>query len=232
MPASKGYATPDSQSPLAPFNFTRREPGPTEIAVDILYCGVCHSDLHMARNEWGNADLSPRSRPRDRRPRHGRRRRRHQVQGGRHRGHRRHRRFLPPVRPLPSRRGALLRSGRHAHLRRHRPRRRLHHHGRLLHQLCGGRALRPHGSRESRPGRRRPAALRRHHHLLAPAPLEGRPRHEGWHRRPGRPGPHGAQVRPLLRRTCRPVHHQPAEDAKTPSASAPTRSCFPPTTTP
>jgi len=55
MPASKGYATPNAQSPLAPFNFTRREPGATEIAVDILYCGVCHSDLHMARNEWGNS---------------------------------------------------------------------------------------------------------------------------------------------------------------------------------
>ena len=55
MPTSKGYATPNAQSPLGPFNFTRREPGPSEIAVDILYCGVCHSDLHMARNEWGNA---------------------------------------------------------------------------------------------------------------------------------------------------------------------------------
>jgi uncharacterized zinc-type alcohol dehydrogenase-like protein len=55
MPASKGYGTPNAQSPLAPINFTRREPGATEIVVDILYCGVCHSDLHMARNEWGNA---------------------------------------------------------------------------------------------------------------------------------------------------------------------------------
>jgi len=55
MPASKGYGTPNAQSPLAPINFTRREPGATEIVIDILYCGVCHSDLHMARNEWGNA---------------------------------------------------------------------------------------------------------------------------------------------------------------------------------
>jgi uncharacterized zinc-type alcohol dehydrogenase-like protein len=55
MPASHGYGTSNAQSPLAPFNFTRREPGPTEIAVDILYCGVCHSDLHMARNEWGGS---------------------------------------------------------------------------------------------------------------------------------------------------------------------------------
>ena len=57
MPSSKGYGTPNAQSPLAPFNFTRREPGPTEIAIDILYCGVCHSDLHMARNEWGSPSI-------------------------------------------------------------------------------------------------------------------------------------------------------------------------------
>lgn len=55
MPQSRGYAAQDSKSPLAPFSFSRREPGPTEITIEILYCGVCHSDLHMARNEWGNA---------------------------------------------------------------------------------------------------------------------------------------------------------------------------------
>ncbi len=55
MPASKGYAALDAQSPLAPYNFTRREPGSSEIAVDILYCGVCHSDLHMVRSEWGQS---------------------------------------------------------------------------------------------------------------------------------------------------------------------------------
>jgi uncharacterized zinc-type alcohol dehydrogenase-like protein len=55
MPSSHGYAALDAQSPLAPFSFTRREPGPTEIAIEILYCGVCHSDLHMARNEWGQS---------------------------------------------------------------------------------------------------------------------------------------------------------------------------------
>jgi uncharacterized zinc-type alcohol dehydrogenase-like protein len=55
MPASKGYGTLNAQSPLAPYNFSRREPGPAEIVVDTLYCGVCHSDLHMVRNEWGNA---------------------------------------------------------------------------------------------------------------------------------------------------------------------------------
>ncbi len=55
MPASKGYATRDAKSPLGPFSFSRREPRPNDIAVEILFCGVCHSDLHMARNEWGNS---------------------------------------------------------------------------------------------------------------------------------------------------------------------------------
>jgi len=55
MSTSKGYAALSAQSQLAPFIFSRREPGATEIAVEILYCGVCHSDLHMVRNEWGNS---------------------------------------------------------------------------------------------------------------------------------------------------------------------------------
>ena len=55
MPASKGYGTLSAEQPLAPYAFTRREPGETEIAIETLYCGVCHSDLHMARNEWGQS---------------------------------------------------------------------------------------------------------------------------------------------------------------------------------
>lgn len=55
MTASRGYAATSAQSPLSPFAFERREPLATEILIDILYCGVCHSDLHMARNEWGQS---------------------------------------------------------------------------------------------------------------------------------------------------------------------------------
>ncbi len=50
-PAS-GYAAPSAAAPLAPFSFERRDPGATDVAIDILYCGVCHSDLHTARGEW------------------------------------------------------------------------------------------------------------------------------------------------------------------------------------
>src|ERR1044071_3388601 len=50
---TKAYAAQSATSPLAPYSITRREPQPTDVAIDILYCGVCHSDLHFARNEWG-----------------------------------------------------------------------------------------------------------------------------------------------------------------------------------
>ncbi len=49
-----GYATGAANAPLAPLSFERRDPGPKDVRIDILYCGVCHSDLHQARNEWGN----------------------------------------------------------------------------------------------------------------------------------------------------------------------------------
>ncbi len=49
---TKSYAAQTATSALAPFSFARREPLPTDVEIDILYCGVCHSDLHQARNEW------------------------------------------------------------------------------------------------------------------------------------------------------------------------------------
>lgn len=51
-----GYAAQDSTSPLAPFKFLRRKPGPHDVQIEILFCGVCHSDLHLARNEWGKTE--------------------------------------------------------------------------------------------------------------------------------------------------------------------------------
>jgi uncharacterized zinc-type alcohol dehydrogenase-like protein len=46
------YAAQSGSTPLAPFSFERRDPGPGDVAIDILFCGVCHSDLHTARGEW------------------------------------------------------------------------------------------------------------------------------------------------------------------------------------
>jgi uncharacterized zinc-type alcohol dehydrogenase-like protein len=50
-----GYAAQGPESPLARFSFERRDPRPDDVAMEILYCGVCHSDLHMARDDWGES---------------------------------------------------------------------------------------------------------------------------------------------------------------------------------
>lgn len=55
MISAKGYAAENATSNLAPFSFDRREPGPYDVAIDIRYCGVCHSDIHQARDEWGGS---------------------------------------------------------------------------------------------------------------------------------------------------------------------------------
>ena len=47
-----GFAAQSATDDLAPFRFERRDPRPDDVAIEILYCGVCHSDLHMARNDW------------------------------------------------------------------------------------------------------------------------------------------------------------------------------------
>ncbi|MBS1962571.1 MAG: NAD(P)-dependent alcohol dehydrogenase [Bdellovibrionales bacterium] len=52
---AKGYAAQSAKTPLAPFEFTRREPHDTDVQIEVLYCGVCHSDIHQARDEWGGS---------------------------------------------------------------------------------------------------------------------------------------------------------------------------------
>jgi alcohol dehydrogenase (NADP+) len=54
---AKAYAARSASSGMAPFNFVRREPGARDVQIEILYCGVCHSDLHQVRDEWH--DLMP-----------------------------------------------------------------------------------------------------------------------------------------------------------------------------
>jgi len=49
---TKAYAAQSATTPLAPFSVERRAPGPKDVALEILFCGVCHSDLHTARGEW------------------------------------------------------------------------------------------------------------------------------------------------------------------------------------
>ena len=53
MSETRAYAAYAPDQPLAPFAFTRRQPRPDDVSIEILFCGVCHSDLHIARNDWG-----------------------------------------------------------------------------------------------------------------------------------------------------------------------------------
>src|SRR5258708_2258591 len=54
MILAKAYAAKDKDSKLAPWNFERREIGPHDVHIRILYCGVCHSDIHQITDDWGD----------------------------------------------------------------------------------------------------------------------------------------------------------------------------------
>jgi alcohol dehydrogenase (NADP+) len=51
----RGYAAHSADSALVPFSFERRDPGPHDVQIEILFSGICHSDVHQARNDWSNA---------------------------------------------------------------------------------------------------------------------------------------------------------------------------------
>jgi len=55
MTKAKAYAALTKDAPLAPFTFERRAPKPNDVVIGIQYCGVCHSDIHQARDEWGGS---------------------------------------------------------------------------------------------------------------------------------------------------------------------------------
>src|SRR3954453_24234795 len=54
MHSTKAYAVHSPTDSFSPHSIERRAPTAADVEIDILYCGVCHSDLHTARNEWGN----------------------------------------------------------------------------------------------------------------------------------------------------------------------------------
>ena len=51
----RGYAAMTAKAPLSPWEFERRDLGAHDVALDIKYSGICHSDIHQAREEWGPA---------------------------------------------------------------------------------------------------------------------------------------------------------------------------------
>jgi uncharacterized zinc-type alcohol dehydrogenase-like protein len=52
---ARGYAAVDPKKPLQPYSFVRRDPRANDVVIDIKYCGICHSDIHQARDEWGGS---------------------------------------------------------------------------------------------------------------------------------------------------------------------------------
>jgi len=184
MPTTPAYAALSPSSPLTPFSVERRNPGPEDVVIDIRYCGICHSDLHQARDEWGGA-LFPMVPG-------------HEIVGEVARVGERVTRFA--VGDLVGV-GCMVDSCRRCDacrldheqfceqgwpgLQRHRDGPRDPHLRRLLEEHRGPRAVRPQAPEGPRPRRRRAALVRRDHDLLAAAPVElqaGPPRGGG---RPG-----------------------------------------------
>ncbi|MDP2115960.1 MAG: alcohol dehydrogenase catalytic domain-containing protein, partial [Brevundimonas sp.] len=52
--ATRAFAATSSTDPLTPYDFNRRDPGPDDVAIEIKFAGVCHSDLHIVKNDLGN----------------------------------------------------------------------------------------------------------------------------------------------------------------------------------
>jgi len=59
MIPTKAYGVAFPKAPVAPWTIERREPGPHDVLINILYCGVCHSDIHQARDEWSGGFIFP-----------------------------------------------------------------------------------------------------------------------------------------------------------------------------
>jgi uncharacterized zinc-type alcohol dehydrogenase-like protein len=55
MSKTRGYAAAAAKAPLAPYSFERRDPRERDVSIDIKFCGICHSDIHQARDEWGGS---------------------------------------------------------------------------------------------------------------------------------------------------------------------------------
>ena len=123
MYTAKAYAAGSATSPLAASKIARREPGEHDVQIEILFCGVCHSDLHLVRDEWHEAmpAVYPvRAGARDRRPGYAGRGGGDEVQGGRSGGGRLPGRFGRHVSGVPGGTRAVLRE-RGAHLQLARP---------------------------------------------------------------------------------------------------------------
>ena len=190
----KSYAAHSPTGRLGLFNFDRRSPRADDVVIEILYCGVCHSDLHNVRNDWGMRSIRwcPATRSSAASSRSARRSRASRPATASAWAAW----WIPASTARPAARaGAVLRERRHLHLQRHRPGRRQPTYGGYSEKIVVSEEFVLKVPEQPRPGRRRAAAVRRHHDLVAAASLERRPGQQGRRRRSGRAGPHGPQAR-------------------------------------
>ena len=228
------YAAPSANAPLGPLTVERREPGPHDVLIDILFCGICHSDIHQVRDEWGGSIfpmvpgheiVGPRDRP------SGAEVKRFKVGDLVGVGC-----MVDSCRTCAScqtRPRAVLREGRRLHLQRHRDGPEDADLRRLLHRRSW--STRPSSSRSPRastsPAPRRCSAPG----ITTYSPLrhwklqEGRPGGRGG---PGRPGPHGGEARRRHGRRGDHAQHLEGQGGRRPHASAPPASPSPPTRPP
>ena len=209
MIQSHGYAAKDAKSPLAPFKFERRDPGPKDIAIDILYCGICHSDIHTVRNEWSEvmATVYP------------------VVPGHEIIGRVTHvgkdvKKFkvgdiagvgcmVDSDRTCPNCKAGeeqFCLSGADLHLQLARQNTGKPTYGGYSNNIVVDRRFRVDDIAKAGPCRDRAVALRRNYYLFAVEALEGRTESEGRYRWPWRARPHGAEVCPFVRRARGAVH--------------------------
>ena len=208
---TKAYAGHSADTPLEEITLERRELTDLDVEIDVLFCGVCHSDIHTVRGEWGPVTypLVPG----------------HEIVGTVTRtGDKVTKHKVGDTVGV----GCLVNSCRTCDSCRA-----------GLEQYCKNGATGTYDGVDPIDGRptaggysqiqvvqedfvlkipagmpldqAAPAAVRRHHHLLASAPLEGGTGHQSGRYWPGRSGPHGGQVRPLDGRRSARAHHQPRQ---------------------
>ena len=178
---AQAYAAFDPTSPLGPFSFSRRAPGPRDVQIDILFCGVCHSDLHTVKSEWQGTTYPVRARPRDRRPRRQRRQRGDEVQGGRRGRRRLHGRLVPHLsRAAATGWSSIARTAQTFTYNSPDPILGGVTYGGYSSGIVVDEDFVPARLEQARSRRRGAVAVRRHHHLFTAAALEVRARARRW----------------------------------------------------
>ncbi len=206
---AKAYSAASATSPLASTTIARRDPTESDVQIEILFCGICHSDLHQARNEWSG--VMPTVYPCV--PGH-------EIVGRVTKVGSAVTKFKPgdlaavgcmvdSDGTCPECKAGLEQFCPNFTLTYNFPDK---HSGGVTYggysdSIVVDRALRPARSLQPRSRRSRASALRRNHHLLAHAPLGRDQGQEGRRRRPRRTRPHGRQVRARPRSPHRRLHH-------------------------